>query len=1026
MPKRFFYFLLLLLFANSKFDSALGQSMPNLKFSHIGVSNGLSSDVVSSVFQDHRGIIWICTGDAGFNRYDGNSIKVFKHILGDSNSVPSNSIRFITEDPQHNLWISTQKGLYLFNPITERGKTINLNPQKKGEAILAVYCDKKGFVFVNTIDNIYEVNSKTEAITIYKNNFDEKKFLTQKNIHSDLPSFYEDVKNRLWLGTFFVNKEKKQLEINGFSSTTLENKMVEDEDKKIWTVTWDDGLKLWDESLTKYENRYQTKDKIHTFLYWKFKNEHYIVMTVYPLGLVLYNINSKTFKVYNHKAEETSLPMSDLYVYKDRENRLWITSSTGVSIVDPSLQNFNNRMLYKDVDENNLDRFGDARGFLETKDEFVVSGSFLNGLFLYTKDWVFKKRLTSIPPDEKNINAKEIASIFKDDNAITWYCTDNGLVQKSNEAYKIFLPNNLKDSAHNNDFLFRNIVKRPDGKFWIRNVGKKLFLFDPATGVFLKDYANEIVDATTCIALDKKDNNLWVSTNKGLYWLDGKTDKIEHIVFSAENNLYKNALNNLRRLYFDKENTLWITSEYGLIKFDVSSKKYQNFVQKDGLPEEDLLNILEDENGFLWMSTSKGIIRYDKKKQFNYYTAANGLPFTNNILLCLFNKLSNGNLLLGYAGGVVEFNPNDFKPLDKDVKAVILDVLVDNKQVSIYDVQNKTVTVPPNAEQLKIHFGLFNYTAPAYDKFYFYLEGVQNEWQESKDGNIVFYKLPAGKYTLRVKGKTYNSIGKIIEDSLVIIIEPRWYQTNLFKILLALLIALLVMGIVFFRSKQIRKKEKLKNFYENKMMHLEMQSLRSQMNPHFLFNTLNSINSYIIQNKTNIASEYLTTFSKLMRTILELSKQEKVTIDKEIQALKMYIELEALRLENKFDYSIVIDKNVEQQSTYIPSLIIQPFVENAIWHGLHNKPTDGHIDIHVSQLNEQLIISIVDDGIGRQAAADLKKQTVTHKSFGIDITINRIKMLDPKNTATITDLYNTTNEPIGTKVIITINNKNHD
>lgn len=201
----------------------------------------------------------------------------------------------------------------------------------------------------------------------------------------------------------------------------------------------------------------------------------------------------------------------------------------------------------------------------------------------------------------------------------------------------------------------------------------------------------------------------------------------------------------------------------------------------------------------------------------------------------------------------------------------------------------------------------------------------------------------------------------------------------------------------------------------------EMQTLRSQMNPHFIFNTLNSINSYIIENKREVASEYLTTFSKLMRNILDLSKQETITLEKEISTLNLYMELEALRLEHKFDYSIVIDKNISTELIKIPPLIIQPFVENAIWHGLHNKKENGYILIKIDENdNNQLLITVEDDGIGRKASALLKKQQVNHKSYGIEITINRLHLLNENNSVEIVDLYEN-EKATGTKVAIKIN-----
>jgi LytS/YehU family sensor histidine kinase len=193
------------------------------------------------------------------------------------------------------------------------------------------------------------------------------------------------------------------------------------------------------------------------------------------------------------------------------------------------------------------------------------------------------------------------------------------------------------------------------------------------------------------------------------------------------------------------------------------------------------------------------------------------------------------------------------------------------------------------------------------------------------------------------------------------------------------------------------------------------------MNPHFMFNSLNSINSYIIQNKSNEASKYLSTFSKLMRSILDNSKHRTIPLDKEIKTLDWYLQLEAVRLEHKFTYTIHCSDEIDRETVQIPPLIIQPFVENAIWHGIQNKSSKGHIVIQIDIDEAEILkISITDDGIGRMASALLKKNQTTHKSYGIDITINRLQMLDPTNSINIIDLYDDTNQSKGTQVLLTI------
>jgi len=206
---------------------------------------------------------------------------------------------------------------------------------------------------------------------------------------------------------------------------------------------------------------------------------------------------------------------------------------------------------------------------------------------------------------------------------------------------------------------------------------------------------------------------------------------------------------------------------------------------------------------------------------------------------------------------------------------------------------------------------------------------------------------------------------------------------------------------------------------------MEMQALRAQMNPHFIFNSLNSINRFILQNNKTQASEYLTKFSKLVRMILQNSQASLITLESELESLELYLDLEALRFEQHFDYKIFVPGDLDIEVLKVPPLIIQPYAENAIWHGLMHKEEKGHLDIEVSQQHEQLFFKITDDGIGRKQAAALKSRSATmHKSVGLTITAARIAMMQNKkeneSPVTINDLVNPDGSAAGTEVIIKI------
>lgn len=205
---------------------------------------------------------------------------------------------------------------------------------------------------------------------------------------------------------------------------------------------------------------------------------------------------------------------------------------------------------------------------------------------------------------------------------------------------------------------------------------------------------------------------------------------------------------------------------------------------------------------------------------------------------------------------------------------------------------------------------------------------------------------------------------------------------------------------------------------------LEMKALRVQMNPHFLFNSLNSINTMILQDKNENASAYLGKFSKLVRLILENSEQSQVSLKNELEMLVSYIQLEAVRFDGKIEYKIKVENHIDQESTFLPSMVLQPFVENAIWHGLLNKESKGFLAIEIREESEHLCCSIIDNGIGREKSLKFKKDgIVKKKSMGIKITADRLRLLTREkmeDLVKIIDLKDDFNRPLGTQVNIVI------
>lgn len=343
----------------------------------------------------------------------------------------------------------------------------------------------------------------------------------------------------------------------------------------------------------------------------------------------------------------------------------------------------------------------------------------------------------------------------------------------------------------------------------------------------------------------------------------------------------------------------------------------------------------------------------------------------------------------------------DYKEAEKYLKQGLSVALQHNLQASIADSYNQL-------SNLKEKEGNYNDALQYLKKYHEYDEKILNEKNLQYTSDLII------KYDTEKKKNQIELLEKENE-----IVKIRLTQNNKILIFIGLTMMLFV-GLLFIIYRQY----KLKN--ERKLLLVEQQMMRSQMNPHFLFNSLNSIKLYIINNDKEKAVYYLNKFSKLIRTILASSQEKEISLADELETMELYINIENLRFSNKINYGVTVDRDLNLNNIKIPSLILQPFLENSIWHGLSTK--EGEKIIHINIKNEgssYINIEVLDNGIGRAKSAELKqKKVLKQKSIGIDLTRERLTNF-AKNyrnmfSLTFEDLYDQNNEPKGTKVILQV------
>jgi two-component sensor histidine kinase len=393
-------------------------------------------------------------------------------------------------------------------------------------------------------------------------------------------------------------------------------------------------------------------------------------------------------------------------------------------------------------------------------------------------------------------------------------------------------------------------------------------------------------------------------------------------------------------------------------------------------------------------------------------------------------KAPNGDIWLTHNKGVDIFNPNNMKPYMNPPQIQITGLKVNNetykKQGNVTEMTE--ITLPYSENTVELEFVAIEFADPENNQLKCRLDGIDapDKWIDRKntEGVMTYYKLPHGSYTFRIKAANADGIWTTIDKTINITILPPWYLTWWAKILWVLLLVGGVYAIIKVRERNIKRKAD----FAQKILKTEMQALRSQMNPHFLFNTLNSINAFVLKNDSKKASHFLTNFSHLIRKILDFSQKETISLEKEVEILRGYLDMEALRFDNSFDFDIEINEALDEWETQVPTMILQPFIENAILHGIrHKKDGRGKIIIRFEPDGDDYFKCILEDnGIGRAKAAEINAQTrpKNHVSKGMQITQDRLDILNHQKgrtaTLTIDDLKDENNYPTGTRVTIRI------
>ncbi len=932
---------------------------PQPKFHSYTVEDGLPSSETYFIHQDRKGFIWICT-DRGVVKFDGYNFKLFTKAQG----LTDNVVFKIYEDFKGRIWFLTYNSKLCFY---ENNRIVKYKYN--------YLIEKNGLGFISVNKNLYIDSSETVFFSELSNGLiiiDKKGNLLQEHLKEGM-TITKRSNQIFWTFKQSYRGLKKSDSINVFNdigsrrvqiSSTFSNSRILISSTKSGDLILLDG-KLFNlrtnQLLTTIEDAISIKIIDKSLWIGRLKGGVYHFPDINDLSV---------YSNYLKKYSVTS-------VTKDKEGGYWFSTLEKGIFYSPSMA---------------IKNFSLEEGLIE--DEISSIGGIKDNI--YVGYLIGKWQNIYYPAYSNYLKTTNFRTVLGNSKNEIYISTKNTQKLISGKLSKNIL------GVWSADFFYQapNMYFGNEGVYKVDLKGDLTELYNSSDD-FTKDRKNLI----QAIMVDPS-QKVWVGTLKGLYFLDGKRLSKKGLM----DLLFRVRVSDLT--YHPQFKNVVATRGEGIFFFE-NEKILKTITDKDGLLSN-IINVLylDNDNG-IWVGTSKGLnyIFLDKKGKIKIesFTTFHGLCSNEITSVYRYKQL----VYVATKNGLSIIDLSKFER----------NYLFNKLEVSSFETRDgvlnpfKFNVLSTNQSVVKISFRNDNYRT-LQSGLYKYRLNKNSKWIITAIPEITLINPLPGLYDLEVKYQNEDGAWSNSRHILYFAIDEIFYKKPLFLILSFAFLSLLLFLIFRLRIKQIKNRHLL----NVKVNQLEQKALQAQMNPHFIFNALNSIQSFLVFEENKKAEKYLLTFSQLIRETLTNSREPNISIQKEIEILEKYLDLERMRFRNKFEYKIHVNLTTVELTKKIPNMLIQPFVENAVIHGFSTLESGGKIDIRIDSKDDyQVLCTIEDNGIGREKA--MQQTKFNHVSIATTITEERLKAFEQKHrvhfkieTIDIVNSDGTT----GTKVIINL------
>jgi ligand-binding sensor domain-containing protein len=962
-------------------------------FRHITVRDGLPSSEVYKIIQDRLGYMWMCT-DAGVCRYNGYNFQSFTT----RNGLTDNTVFRLKEDKNGEIWAQGFSGALSYFDGTR------FNPIGANDSLVALYS--------NGQKNSFCMETDTSGGLLVGGLFTKGCFRIGPEDNFAVPHMIRPVGIPdsfliIWSLTNKKGHAYVGMPVNATGGLFFNN--------GVNTTVNFTSLKL--KGIPSNNLAYQMHDG----------------RLIFTFHNILYCIDaSGNFEVH-------TFPAPIISADEDLEGNVWISTFFGGTYLCPN-GNFNNpRRLYlegktvscvfEDTEKGYWFttvgdgvyylpdiRFGyltPSEGLSEPsvqslapfrKHEMVI-GLPNGSIALYNPDAEPDKRLITGSSKEK-ITLPIEAIVTRNDSILA---SANG-VWYLDSALRF--GQNLIKGGH-----FKGVISNPENNC--------LMFFSPVKLCWLKSGfpadSSQITKIRFTAACYASDGTLWLGALNGLWKFIGNRP----VYMGDSTNGIKARVDGICQ---DKNGFLWLATR-GEGIFAIRGDKKFHYGEEDGMAANTCRAITIDKNGAIWVGTNHGITivtgfnpENGNAKLRSFNTSHGLLSDEVKFIQCFDDKIWMGSNE-GVCWIPVQALVSDSVPPPVYITHVLFgsDSCKLN-EASTFDFSDKTI---------RIFVEGLCFRDPTGIRYKYRMLGGDEHWITTANREISFSGLTPGDYSLEIIAVNSDGVESNHPSVFSFHILAPFYRTWWFLLLLVFILISLVWLGANFRSRIKQRRENEKAETERRIAELRLSALRAQMNPHFIFNAINSIQHFVLQNDSEQAYNYLAKFSRLIRLVLDQSQSETIPLGQELKMLNLYIELEQLRFERPFTYEIEVDPDLIEENIKVPGMLIQPFVENAIWHGLLPKKTgDAKIRISILKSGPVIEILIEDNGVGRNSENAVKKEDEKHRSYGLQITEERLRLADQKSpdqpVIHITDLKDENGSPAGTRVIIHLASEDDD